>query len=136
MDPGRTSGGIVRLRELIEAHPAAIAYDFRHFFGVSAEAIGGSVSWLEAVHLTSKLLRMTDSWLQADRNGWTMPVSQEWIVMAFTHDLHHQIAAGKKKIKPIPKPWPETSANKIGNTKGRTNQQVIAALRRMNSKES
>lgn len=68
-------------------------------------------------------------------NEWKYPVTNEWILLAHTHDLHHQVANGKKKIKPLPKPWPEGNANKIGNTKGHTNEQVIAALRRMNSSE-
>ena len=63
----------------MEAHPAEFAYDFRSRFNLSFEAIGSTVSLLEAVYLVAMLLRDPTSWLQAAHRAlrvliWRSPV--------------------------------------------------------------
>lgn len=116
MDTGRTIGGILKLRELIEEHPAEFAYDWRSRFNLGADDIGNSITWLEAVYLVSVLLRDPTSWLQAARNEWSYPVSREWMVQAHSYDLLHAINS-KKKPKAYPTPWPDSSKTRIGKTK-------------------
>lgn len=136
MDTGCTGGGILKLRELIEEHPAEFAYDFRTRFNLSFEAIGYEVSWLEAVYLVAILLNDTSSWLGAVRNEWKYPVSREWIALAHTFDLHANMNQ-KKGSKPVnyPAPWPNTNSKTIGSKKPQTRSSVEQALERMNPKE-
>lgn len=103
MDSGCPIGGILKLLELIEEHPAEFAYDFRSRFGLSIDDIGSSVSWREAVLLTAVLLREPDSWLQAVVNEWRFPVSKEWIMLVQQFDAF--LAANSKHPKPTPMPW-------------------------------
>lgn len=131
MDSGRTSGGILRLREIISDHSPELAYDFRHRFNLSIFDIGGSVTWLEAVLLVSVLMRDTSSWIQSAMAEWDYPVSREWIVSAHTYDLLAAVNT-KKKPKPYPAPWPDTSTKKIGSNKPTVNAREF--LERMNPK--
>lgn len=135
LDTGCTCGGILKLRELIEEHPAELAYDFRTRFNLSFEDIGYSVTFLEAALLVSVLMRSPDSWLQAVKSGWQYPVSREWIVSSHTYDLHALANSGKgKKPKPYPNPFPDKTKVRTGNTR-LSRREVIAVLNKMNPKE-
>ena len=134
MDPGCTNGGILKLRELIEEHPAELAYDFRSRFGISYRNIGDQVSWLEAVYLVAVLLRDPGSWLQAVKNEWDYPVSREWLVSAHTYDLH--AAVNTKKPKPYPTPWPDANSQRLRSKKPQERTSVIDRLAKMNPKEN
>lgn len=103
MDFRSTTGGILWLLELIEEHPAEFAYDFRSRFNLSIDDIGFSVSYREALLLTSVLLRETDSWLQAAYNEWQFPASKEWIMLVQQFDAF--VAANSKNPKPTQMPW-------------------------------
>ena len=136
MDSGCTSGGILKLRELIEEHPAELAYDLRSKCGVSIDHIGSTVSYREAILLVSVLMRMSDSWLQSVSSGWDYPVSREWIVSAHIYDLTAAVNSGKgKKPKPYPNPFPNTNQVRTGRT-DRSPAEVRELLERMNPKES
>lgn len=113
MGEGCAAGGILKLLELIEEHPAEITYDFRARFGLSISSVGDDISWLEAAHLTAILLRDPTSWTQAALNGWKHPVSYEWMVQAQTFDLLH-LANAKNKPKPMPRPWGDPSMTRTG----------------------
>jgi len=63
MDTGCTCGGILKLQELIEEHPAELAYDLRSMCGVSIDDIGVRVSYREAVLLVAVITRNPESWL-------------------------------------------------------------------------
>jgi len=135
VDQGGPAGGILKLRELIEEHPAELAYDFRERFGLSIDDIGDAVPYREAVLLVSVLMRDPASWVQAAANGWKFPVSREWIVLAHNYDLHAQVNAGKKnKPKPYPNPFPAKNSTRTGKT-SRPAAEVIDLLARMNPKE-
>lgn len=135
LDSGGTRGGILKLRELVEEHPAELAYDFRSRFGLSYLDIGDSVSFLEAALLVAVLMRSPDSWLQASVSGWEYPVSRDWIVASHTYDLHAMANSGKgKKPKPYPNPFPDRSKVKTGKT-DRSPAEVRELLRKMNPKE-
>ena len=136
MDPGCRRGGSVKLRELIEEHPAEVAYDFRSRFGLSSLEIGGTVTLLEAAFLVSVLLRDPGSWLQAAKAGWEYPVTREWIVGAHTYDLLAAVNSGKgKKPKPYPNPFPNADQTRRGKTDLPADQ-AKSVLRKLNPKES
>lgn len=135
MDSGRSCGGIFRLLELHEAHPAEFAYDFRSRFNLSFDDVGESISLLDAILLTAVLLRDPSSWLQAAENRWKFPVSPEWMVAAHTYDLLARVNS-KNKPKPYPTPYPADGTKRIGSTRTKTRAEVISLLDRMNPKET
>lgn len=135
MDPGCTNGGILKLRELIEEHPAEFAYDFRSHFGISYTDIGGDVTWIEAIYLVAVLLRDPASWLQAAKNDWDYPVSREWLVATHTFDLHAAINS-KNKPKPYPTPWGDPNTQRLKSKKPQDRSSVLAKLALMNPKEN
>jgi len=134
MDPGWPSGGICKLRELISEHPAEMAYDFRHKFNLGIYDIGKSVTWLEAIQLTSVLLRDPSSWTQAVKNNWDYPVDRNWIIASHSYDLLAMVNS-KKKPKPYPTPWPDPNINRLKPNKAQNRFQVIDKLKRMNPKD-
>lgn len=136
MDSGCTCGGICKLRELIEEHPAEIAYDFRHRFNLSFEDIGVSVSWREAILLTSVLVRDPGSWVCAVWSDWDYPVSREWIVSSHVYDLLAAVNSRKgRRPKPYPNPFPSKSSKRIGKTL-KSSREVKRLLALMNPKEN
>ena len=135
MDPGCTNGGILKLRELIEEHPAELAYDFRTRFNLSFEAIGVELSWMESIYLVSVLLRDPGSWLTAAKSDWNFPVSREWMVLAHSYDLHAAVNS-KNKPKPYPAPWPDANTKRVGSKKPQNRTDVLAKLATMNPKEN
>lgn len=135
MDSGCSRGGILKLRELIEEHPAELAYDLRFRFGFGLDALGVEVTYREACYLVSVLLRDPSSWLQAVQNDWAYPVSREWMATAHVWDLLAAVNS-KNKPKPYPTPWPAEGTNKIGSKKPQTRKDVLANLERMNPKEN
>jgi len=135
LDSGGRHGGSIKLLELIEEHPAELAYDFRNRFNLSIDDIGDTVSLREAVLLVAVLLRDTSSWLQAAKNEWQYPVSREWLAQAHTFDLLAMANSGKgKKPKPYPTPFPNKNVTKTGKT-SRSFDEVKKILEWMNPKE-
>lgn len=135
MDSGSEPGGILKLRELIEEHPAEIAYDFRIKFGLSVEQISYTVSYGEAVMLVSMLLRDPSSWLQAAVNRWKYPVSPEWMVMANLFDLTMAVNS-KNKPKPMDRPWPKKNdGSRIGDTTTLSQDKIREILDDIRTKE-
>lgn len=134
MDSRHSTGGILKLREIIAEHTSEIAYDFRTQFNLSIFDAGDKYTWLEAVHLVAILLRDMSSWTHASVSEWEYPVSREWIVNAHVYDLLAAVNS-KKKPKPYPTPWPEAGLNKIGGKIKQDRKTVIERLRQMNPKE-
>jgi len=135
LDAGCRRGGSLKLRELIEEHPAELAYDFRSRFGLSSDEIGHTVTLREAVMLTSVLLRDPSSWTQAAQARWDYPVSREWIVATHSYDLLAMVNSGKgNKPKPYPNPFPQKDVTRIGKTT-RSPEEVRRLLAKMNPKE-
>lgn len=114
-------------------HPTPLAYDFRTRFSLSAFEIGRSVSWVEAIHLVSALMKDPASWTQAAKSNWKHPVSFDWMVLANSYDLQTTINS-KRKPKPYPTPWANKDSNIIGS-KNQDRAHVLAMLKRMNPKE-
>lgn len=129
MDAGSDSPKLLKLLELIEEHPVAVARDFRERFGLSYLDIGSGITYLEAWQLVESLLQDTTSWVFTVVAGWKFPVSREWMLAADHYDLLHA-ANSKRRPKPYPRPWPETK-NKIGGKKTvkRSITDVLAILR-------
>jgi hypothetical protein len=135
MDSGSADGGILKLRELIEEHPAELTYDLRERFGLTLTDIGSSVTYLDAVYLVSILMRDPSSWTTAAFSGWNYPVSREWIVASHTFDLHASLNSGKgKKPKPYPNPFPNKDVTRTGKT-DKSPEEVKRLLAKMNPKE-
>lgn len=126
------AGGIWALLELIEEHRSAVAYDWRSRFGLGSEVIGDGMGWREAVDLADTLRRDPTSWLGAALSGWKYPMSHEAVLLADLFDLEHTVNS-KRPPKPHPiRPW-ETSgrtSQRMGDTGGRSREQVEAILRR------
>ncbi len=135
MDWRRTAGGILRLLEIHEAHPAEFAYDFRSRFGLSFDDIGTEISWLDAVYLVSILMRDPESWLQAAQNEWKYPVSREHQVLTNLYDLTARVNA-KSKPKPYPVPWPVDGTKRLGSKRKQNREDVLRLLDKMNPKEN
>jgi hypothetical protein len=134
LDAGCICGGICKLRELIEEHPAELAFDFRERFHLSIFDVGISVTWKEAILLISVLMRDTSSWTQAMHSNWKYPVSREWIVAAHNYELLAAVNS-KRKPKPYPNPFPNKDVTKTGKTT-LSFEEVRAVLDRMNPKET
>jgi hypothetical protein len=134
MDPGSQRGGSIKVLELIEDHPAQLAYDFRARFNLSIDDIGHSISLREASLLIAMLQAHTDSWVFAAVNGWDYPVSREWIALAHTYDLHAAVNS-KQKPKPYPAPWPVEGEGRIGGKTQLSVSEVLNRLESMNQKE-
>lgn len=135
MDSGCPYGGILKLRELIEEHPAELAYDLRNRCGVSINQIGDEVSLLEAVYLVSVLLRDPGTWLASAKADWDYPASREWIVGVHTYDLLSMVNS-KKKPNPYPTPWPNEQRSRLRSRKQQSRQYVLERLAQMNPKEN
>ena len=133
LDTGCTTGGILKLRELIEEHPKEIAYDFRAKFNLSFLEIGKTITWLEAVLLVASLGTETDSHLQAAINEWRHPVSREWIVMTHVYDLLAQV--NSKRPKPYPTPWPNPNVARLRPKQAISRDDVLRNLKLMNPKD-
>ena len=134
MDWRNFCGGILWLLEIAESHPSEIRADFRSRYNLSWDDVGKTVSWLEALHLTNMLMRDPASWVQASKNGWKYPVSQEWMLLAELFDLTHQINS-KNKVKPLARPWPDPNSKRVGKAQ-HSRADVLRNLDRMNKKES
>jgi len=88
--------------------------DFRTIYHTSWEDVGCAVPYREAVHLVRELQNNPTSRLSAAINGWTFPVTYEWMALAELIDLTVQ-ANSKRKQRPFPRPWGR-GEKKIGRT--------------------
>ena len=135
LDSECATGGILKLLELKADHPAEFAYDFRSKFGISSEAIGDSVSYLEACYLVAMLMRDPSSWIAAARFGWNYPTSREWIVLQDLYNLT-MAANSPKKPKPYPGPWETSKGKTVGKVGNHSQDKILARLEKKNPKES
>lgn len=133
MDAGCTRGGILRVLELAEAHPAEIRADFRTQYNCSFDDVGVTVTWLETIYLVSMLMKNPQSWLQAAFNGWKYPVDHNYMVLAELFDLTMR-ANSKNKPKPMPRPWPDSNSQRVGKT-AHSRESILRNLERMNPKK-
>lgn len=85
--------------------------------------------------MVQALFKDPSSRLQAAYSGWKNPATFEWMLLAETFDLLVKVNSKSGKAKPIERPWPRNDQQKIGNTT-RSRDEVIAALERMNPKET
>ena len=89
-------------------YETAIINDFRMFFNVSAEEVGKSVSYKEALAYLHALKWRTDSWYFVSKTGWKYPMSQEALIAADRYDLEVEINTDPKKKNSIvkyPRPY-------------------------------
>ena len=81
--------------------------------------------------LLAMLLQRPDSFMHAAFAGWKHPASMEWMRLTDLADIQRQQGA-KKRVKPIPRPWPDKSVVVKGGKKKnqrRTLAEVRALLR-------
>lgn len=136
MDPRSWRGGSLKLCELIAEHPQELAYDLRCRFQFGIDDIGSEISLKEAVLLVGMLLRDPSNWITATQQGWSYPVSREWMALAHTYDLHAAVNSGKgKKPQPYPNPFPDKTKTRVGKT-DRSPEEVRRILARLNPKET
>lgn len=127
---GREPGGIRRLVDLSDEHPAAFAYDWRTRFGRPFSAVGESMTWCESALLFASLLTDPSSHIAAAVEGWENPITREALILMDLFDLDHAVAAGKHKPKPHPgRPFRiDLNKSRKGNSAGRSVAEVKAIL--------
>lgn len=104
MGSGSVAGGIAWLRDKFDGAEPFIVADFRTIYGISAYDIGITISYREAISLVGMLRQNPASWLHANEQGWTYPVSSEWIVLKHLFDITAR--ANSEKTPPeYPAPW-------------------------------
>lgn len=134
LDPRCAPGGICKLLDLIQEHPAELTFDFRSRFALSLQDIGKTITYMEAIYLASVLLKDPSSWTQAAKNDWDYPVDRNWIISSHAYDLLAMVNS-KKKPKPYPRPWPDANVNRLRPKKAQRRVEVLEKLRLMNPKD-
>ena len=87
-----------------------------------------SMSFGEAIRLTSVLAGDPSSQVAASLGGWAHPISREDITLRDLYDLQHMSKA-KRKPKAYPRPWPKQVKKRLKPGADLTQDQIIAALR-------
>ena len=130
MDYWCYTGGIFRLRELIEEYKEAITADFRSHYNLSIFDAGKTYSYVEALYLTKALLKQSDSRLGAEMRGWEYPVSYESMVLMDLFDLLH-IINSKKKPKPYKRPYSTEDNNRTRMGRAEIKLTAVDKIRKM-----
>lgn len=78
--------------------------------------------------LLAKLMERPDSLLHARVAEWKYPVSFEWMRLSDLVDVQRQRGAGRKKIKPVDRPWPDRKTVRKGG-KGKNQRRTLAEVR-------
>lgn len=121
----RGPGGIEGLRQLAESYPDELTWEL-HKLGIEVEDIGDDESYSKKQRAKAidhvkvdRLLRVAtrepSSPLYAAMNGWSFPVSREWMATADLIDAFLQ-ANSDRKPKPYPRPWKDNNTNRLGKT--------------------
>lgn len=135
MAEGVGSGGeILGLLDLIEEHRAAVSYDFRTRFHLSAGVIGTEVDWAEAVDLVGILRADPSSAIAAAIEGWDYPISREALAILDLYDLTMAANSDPKKGPPKrhggrPMKIDDRNRQQIGKMGSRTREEVVAFVR-------
>lgn len=109
---------------------SAFAYDWRARFGLSHAVIGESMTFGEAWSLVQALATDPSSRVAAALAGWQYPWSHEAMLLADLYDLQHQKAAGKKRVKPRPRPWDKKpERRRMMPDPSLSQEEILAALR-------
>lgn len=122
----RGPGGIQGLREVAESYPDELVWELHQLGldldgnGVIRDARGKAVDHVKVDRLLRVATRETTSHLFAARAGWDYPLSREGIQQADLFDAINQLikvtAGSKQRLKPYPRPWPDTNKNRLGKT--------------------
>jgi hypothetical protein len=86
--------------------------------------VGKRMPWGEALRLTRILAGDPSSQIAASVAEWEHPISREDMTLRDIFDLQHK-AAGAKRPKPYPRPWPD----KTKRTFGGGTRMTVAELR-------
>lgn len=73
------------------------------------------------------LMRDPSSLLHAAVAGWKYPVSLEWMALRDLTDVERQRAAGRKRVKPLDRPWPDRKTVRKGG-KAKNQRRSIAEV--------
>lgn len=98
--------------------------DFRGLYGCSVY----DVTFVELWPLLAMLLQRPDSLFHAKVAGWKHPATYEWMRLTDLVDVQRQKAAGKKRIKPLARPWPDKNVVHKGG-KGKNQRRSLAEVR-------
>lgn len=109
---------------MVEEHRPALAYDFRHSFGLSIHEIGKSLGYGEAVDLVEQLLHEQGSHVSMSLHGWDYPASRSDIQLmaVFAKLVNMNQPEGSTPFSPA-WPWPseadeaEVSADELAESK-------------------
>lgn len=86
------------------------------------------MSYGEAWRLTTILLGDMSSQLAASVAGWDGPIDRIDATLRDLFDLQHQ-SKSEKKVKPYPRPWPDSVKKHVQPDKNVTQEQILGALR-------
>lgn len=78
--------------------------------------------------LLAMLMQEPSSLFHARMAGWKHPVSMEWMRLTDLVDVQRQRSSGKKRIKPLDRPWPEKNVVRKGG-KGKNQRRSLAEVR-------
>lgn len=87
-----------------------------------------SVPLQELWPLLAMLMQDPSSLFHAKVAGWKYPVSLEWMRLTDLVDVQRQRAAGKKRVKPVERPWPDKSVVRKGG-RGKNQRRSLAEVR-------
>ena len=77
--------------------------------------------------LLAILLQRPDSFFHSKVAGWKFPASAEWMRLTDLVDVQRQ-AASKKRVKPLPRPWPDKNVARKGG-RGKNQRRSLAEVR-------
>lgn len=97
------------------------------------------MGWDEAGRLAAMLCLDPSSALFAALAGWSYPISRETLALYDLFDLEHQANSDPKKGRPKPhhgRPFETDNRDvkRIGNTEGRSREEVVAFLQGLGHK--
>ena len=113
---------------MFEEHRAAFEYDWRTRFQLSLRVVGHGMTWGEAWRQLGILGNDPSSCVAAEIAGWSHPIDRVSLILMDLYDLQHASKV-KKAPKPYPRPWPESSKQRLKPSTHLTQDEIVAALR-------
>lgn len=110
---GAGLGKVLTVFEILENHTPAVEGDVRNKFNISGAVGLVQLSLREICWIVEALTQDISSRTVASIEGWPYTWSMEAKIAADNYDLSHKKAAGKRKIKPYPRPYSADGTEKF-----------------------
>lgn len=108
------AGGTAALLAFVDEHERALTYDFRAQFHQPLTAIGGEISYGEAIRLVEGLMCEPGSHLSMKMRGWNWAASFGEVAQITLAEWYTNAHRDRKESpEPIrfPRPWPDRDEN-------------------------